>query len=366
MGSSHTLHRTSTREINESPLTVSVAMCTHNGARFLREQLDSLAAQTHLPTELVICDDISTDETINIIKEFSIRSPFGVKLIINEERLFFHRNFVKAATLCSSDIIAFCDQDDVWMPEKLATILPFFADNEVMLVSHQATIIDEFGIEIAPRLPDADFLPIYNRLCCRPWNFSRGFTQVLRSQINRFASLHEMTEGFSAVDPYASHDIWAQLISNSFGKVLWIESPLAKYRQHNNNLFGIKAIDIESKNFDVLQSNFQYFRRASIISNVFDSAEHLSDLIDLKNFIINSKKHWMTLSKMFYLRHNIYNSQNKIHRIRCFLSLLKLGAYGARGRWSFSLKSILKDAFISVFNFNNYSICRDIISLRQN
>ena len=97
-------------------------MATYNGEKFLEQQLQSLSKQTRLPAELVICDDTSSDATVDIIKRFSETAPFPVKLVVNEERLGWRGNFLKAASLCVSEYIAYCDQDDIWLPEKLATV----------------------------------------------------------------------------------------------------------------------------------------------------------------------------------------------------------------------------------------------------
>jgi glycosyltransferase involved in cell wall biosynthesis len=104
---------------------ISVAMCTYNGERYLHEQLQSIASQSLLPSELVICDDRSTDSTTDIIQHFSGTAPFSVRLQINPVNLGgaakgITRNFEQASRLCTGDLIAFCDQDDVWLPQKLA------------------------------------------------------------------------------------------------------------------------------------------------------------------------------------------------------------------------------------------------------
>ncbi len=104
--------------------SISVAMCTYNGERFLKEQLESIAAQTRLPMELVICDDRSTDSTISKIESFAASAPFPVRFHLNPVNLGgaakgITKNFEQASGLCVGDLIAFCDQDDVWLPQKL-------------------------------------------------------------------------------------------------------------------------------------------------------------------------------------------------------------------------------------------------------
>ena len=113
---------------------ISVAMCTYNGEKYLREQLQSIASQTRLPDELVICDDLSTDSTTDIIREFTGSAPFPVRLHINPVNLGaaakgITRNFEQASRLCTGNLIAFCDQDDVWFPRKLARMAQTMEEN---------------------------------------------------------------------------------------------------------------------------------------------------------------------------------------------------------------------------------------------
>src|SRR5258708_1747298 len=108
--------------MDSKSIKVSVALCTYNGARFLREQLESIAAQTHIPAELVACDDASTDDSFSILESFAKSAVFPVRLVRNEIRVGSTKNFEQAIGLCTGEIIALCDQDDVWLPEKLARI----------------------------------------------------------------------------------------------------------------------------------------------------------------------------------------------------------------------------------------------------
>lgn len=124
--------------------SVSVVMATYNGERFLQEQLDSLTQQTLLPCELVVCDDGSTDGTLEILQNFQSNAPFEVKLWRNPQRLGYTRNFEKALLLCSGDVVFICDQDDAWFPNKIEKVVPNFdADRHVMVVINEVMIADE-------------------------------------------------------------------------------------------------------------------------------------------------------------------------------------------------------------------------------
>ena len=95
-------------------MNLSIALATYNGAVYLKEQLESIAAQTRTPDELVISDDQSTDDTLRVIEEFAATAGFPVRLSVNEANLGIAKNFEKAISLCRGDLIFLSDQDDVW------------------------------------------------------------------------------------------------------------------------------------------------------------------------------------------------------------------------------------------------------------
>ena len=120
-----------------------VALCTYNGALYLREQLDSLAAQTRLPDELVVCDDGSTDRTLAILDSFAAAAPFPVR-IRNRTRLGTPKNFERAIGLTTGAIIALADQDDVWYPHKLKRLERELARSKrIGLVFSDADVVDD-------------------------------------------------------------------------------------------------------------------------------------------------------------------------------------------------------------------------------
>ena len=107
---------------NNPMMSVSIAMCTWNSERFLPELLESLHQQLQKPSEIIACDDGSSDRTLAILHEFGRACNFPVRIIENPTRLGPTKNFEKAISLCNAEFIALCDADDVWYPEKLYTL----------------------------------------------------------------------------------------------------------------------------------------------------------------------------------------------------------------------------------------------------
>ena len=106
-------------------------MCTYNGEPFISKQLESIASQTVLPDEVVICDDGSTDDTIMLVERFSSHVGFEVRLYENPTNLGFIGNFSKAMSLCSGDTIFLADQDDVWLDRKIEVYLNRLKNPEI-------------------------------------------------------------------------------------------------------------------------------------------------------------------------------------------------------------------------------------------
>jgi len=104
------------KKSSEQPL-VSIAMTTYNGEKYLTKQLESIYAQTYKNIEVIICDDCSTDNTINILEEY--KRKYGLKYFINSSNLGYIKNFYKAISLTSGDYIALSDQDDIWLLNKI-------------------------------------------------------------------------------------------------------------------------------------------------------------------------------------------------------------------------------------------------------
>ena len=110
-------------------MKTSVAICTYNGEKYLREQLDSILKQSVSVDEIVICDDRSNDGTHGIIKQYCIKYPNIIKSHINEVNLRSVKNFEKAISLCTNEIIFLSDQDDIWHLEKVKNFIKYFENH---------------------------------------------------------------------------------------------------------------------------------------------------------------------------------------------------------------------------------------------
>ncbi len=221
-------------------LSISVAMCTFNGSRFLPEQLASIAGQSRLPDEMVICDDGSTDTTLEIVEKFSRGAPFPVRLIRNPENLGSTKNFEKATSLCTGDLIALSDQDDIWMPEKLAIQGEMMErDADLGGVFSDAELIDARSTPLAKRLWAAlSFTPAEQRMFGR----DRGASILLRKYVVTGATFMvraSLREHYLPISEAWGHEAWVAWILAIYSHLRLIEQPLIRYRIHASQQVGI-------------------------------------------------------------------------------------------------------------------------------
>lgn len=217
-----------------SKTAVSVAMATFNGERFLGEQLDSLARQTLLPLELVACDDGSTDGTLDILRRFQAGAPFPVRIHRNQMRLGAGFNFLNALGRCTGDLVAFCDQDDIWKEHKLSVCAEIMRDPGVALVSHSACVFSSQPSSRRWAQPS-------HRSCvwsqCRDlavqsWQ-ALGFSLVLRRTVLEKVPVPPYCAALSAECAY---DLWACIAALSCGRVALLHDELALRRLHEGNV----------------------------------------------------------------------------------------------------------------------------------
>lgn len=222
-------------------MKISVAMSTYNGARYLREQLDSIAAQTRLPDELIICDDASHDETVAIIKAFAVTSPFPVHFEVNSNNLGSTRSFEKAIVLCSGDVIALCDQDDVWLAGKLARFEEEFSRApEAGLVFSDAEVVAEDLKPLGQSLWEKLNLGTRERERLRQ---GTGFDSLLQGATVTGATAAFRTSFRQLVLPFPRdlpliHDAWIALLIAAVAELVPLPERLLKYRQHSGQQVG--------------------------------------------------------------------------------------------------------------------------------
>ena len=127
---------------------ISVAMTTYNGEKYVKEQLESILEQTKPVDEIVIMDDKSTDETVEIIKKIQEKSEVKIILEVNKENVGYIENFRRAIKKTKGDIIFLCDQDDVWYKGKVEVMSGLMENGNIGVLCSKYDLIDTFGKHI--------------------------------------------------------------------------------------------------------------------------------------------------------------------------------------------------------------------------
>src|ERR1051326_108580 len=217
-------------------MNLSIALCTYNGAVYLKEQLESFAAQTRAPDELVISDDHSTDDTLRLVEEFAATAGFPVRLSVNESNVGTPKNFEKAISLCRGDVILLSDQDDVWHRDKLESVEGIFeAKPQLSLIFSDAEIVDETLRVFEGTLFDwvhFDGQKQRSVKSGRALELQLRENLVLGATVAFRATLKELVLPISGEGPLI-HDGWIVLLIAAVGEIDFIDRPLLKYRQHS-------------------------------------------------------------------------------------------------------------------------------------
>lgn len=207
---------------------VSILVCTCNGERFLAEQLDSIYGQTYENIEVFVSDDASSDATSEILEEYSRKR--GLTYRVNRNRLGFVKNFEKAMSFpIRGDYIALSDQDDVWLPEKVATLVNGIG--ECSLICSDAELIDAEGRPLFPSFREFSHLQPasenpFNSLLFH--NFVQGATALFK---------RELLEHALPVPPNIFyHDWWLALVASRRSGIRYLDERLIRYRVHEGNV----------------------------------------------------------------------------------------------------------------------------------
>lgn len=220
-------------------MRTSIALCTYNGAAFLREQLASFDSQTVLPDELVVCDDQSSDGTLRILEEHAATAPYKVNIHVNPVNLGSNQNFARAIGLCQGEIIFLSDQDDVWRSDKIARMIAEldrhptagFAFTNAALVSSElapmsARLWECVGFDATAK-GDAETIDLFSRLARQ--YLVTGATMAFRRKY--VSSILPLPGGWV-------HDGWIAAIVAAFADAVAIDQDLIQYRQHAQQQLG--------------------------------------------------------------------------------------------------------------------------------
>lgn len=236
---------------------ISVAMATYNGGAFIFDQLASIAAQTLVPYQVVVCDDGSDDDTLRIIEQFRARTGIPILLHRDDGRLGAAQNFARAIALCEGDLIALADQDDIWMPEKLARLADAMSHGAAYAFC-DAIVVDAAGApsghrSLASRLRGARGRTLLDRrfalkTIAARFEQRREFELMMKRDFVYGTTLLFRASVRDLVLPIPggwSHDTWIVNVLTALGyRGVPVIEPLVQYRRHGGQASGGLAAPI--------------------------------------------------------------------------------------------------------------------------
>lgn len=334
-------------------MKISVAMATYNGAAYLGEQLDSLARQERLPDELVICDDGSSDDTLTILDAFAAAAPFPVRVHRNERNLGFADNFFKAAGLCEGNWIAFCDQDDVWLPNKLSDAAAAIAhDPTVVLVLQNARLCDTDLHEIRSTFPNSVRPGTYGPNRQHGFWYWFGFLQTVSAALlKNFDHISRPTDFNDA--RIQCHDRWACMIANALGGVIVLGRPAALYRRHERAVTGDHEREtLPGKVITSLSVGADSYRAYAALAR--ETADYLGSAAggeagrDWNARVHVSAQMFRKLARVLMMRAELYSCPSRVGRIGKFFGLLFRGGFFGPRFVALGAGSAAKDLFVAL------------------
>lgn len=313
---------------------VSVALCTLNGSQWIEELLHSIAAQELLPDEIVIQDDCSEDDTVELIEKFADQAPFAIRLEVNQFRLGSTANFATALARCHGRFIALADQDDVWYPIKLRRLIDELElDPTVTMVFSDADLIGPDGQDLGQRLWDARLIgrTLRKRAVVPEELFARralttGCTMAVRRRA--VAASLPFPEALENEAAPMRHDRWLSLVAASVGTVRALPESLLGFRVHPDQETGVlvgaqlthalgraaSAVFIAP----VGQSNESHLARANQLEAAAERANEMGDFEEALTLEAIAAHH----------RSRVQTSGSVLDRLRGIAEGVRVGAYG--------------------------------------
>ncbi len=329
-------------------------MATYNGALFLRDQLDSIARQTLLPAELVVRDDGSRDSTRSILEDFAQSAPFPVRILGDGQNLGFADNFLAAASHCQGDWIAFCDQDDVWLPEKLERCARAIAErDDLNLILQNAELCDDQLNRTGRVFPNLIKPGVYGPNEQYGFWCWLGCVQTMRSTLLRYVANEARPMAFNEPNSRQSHDQWSCMVSNALGGVCVLAEPVVLYRRHGRALSGPYAR--EGLRHRLHQARVTGSAHYAYVSKVADeSAAALrrraasAPADEWSQRFLEGARAFERLSRIQSVRSGLYAGSGLAERLRFYFSCWKLSGYLGPRFLAMGLRSATKDGFMAL------------------
>ena len=231
--------------------SISVALCTHNGERFIVDQVRSILRQTEPPTQIVLSDDASTDATVELVQREvadHLGEPVELVVLRNAPALGVTANFEQAVAACTGDLIALSDQDDVWLADRVEVIVDAFdLDPGLSLLFSDAQLVDGAGEPLRDTLFQSIRFTAGEQ---REVHAGEALTTLLRRNVVTGATVMFRRTLLDDALPFPAswvHDEWLAVVAAIVGRIDFLPAQLIEYRQHGGNQIGARKPTLRDK-----------------------------------------------------------------------------------------------------------------------
>ncbi|PQL92484.1 glycosyltransferase family 2 protein [Apibacter adventoris] len=270
--------------------SISLVLATYNGEKYILEQLDSIMNQELLPNEIIIIDDCSTDRTYSILESYNFKE-IKVQIIKNEKNVGPITNFKRGINLATSDFIALCDQDDIWLPNKLKlslnAILKLDFNNIPCAIFTDLRLIDEHNKLIANSL--------HSKWNIDPSKFD--FFLILTSNVVTGCTLLfnklMQSEIQSMPEDILMHDYWIALIGYSIGQIKYVKQETVLYRSHNDSVTSKKQSSFIMKMRDFREVNQKQYEQLRKFMKQYKFCLRIEDREIVTKYLKMRKKNYI-------------------------------------------------------------------------
>ena len=318
----------------EDQPTIAVLLATYNGAKYLKQQLDSILSQTYQNFKIYISDDYSDDHTLKIIQEYQQKYPTKIFYTINEKNIGFVKNFEKLLKRAIEEYIAFSDQDDIWLENKLEFQMQEMLklekeyENVACMVHSDLDIIDEEG-----KIKRESYFQYrsYKLKLSKDLGHILGPCGVMGNTMLFNHKLKKIVLPFP--NQLDTHDYWLAVNNEFFGVRKTINKSLVKYRIHKTNANNSQN-SLQKKQFNLLNRNLKLpnletnrkFFLPQLLNNIdsFKDREILEAYMNYLNFNGNKLKIYLDLLRFSFLKRDVFI------KIKIFLKLLLTNKYKSK------------------------------------
>ena len=219
---------------------IAILLATYNGEKYISEQIESILGQTEKDWVLYIHDDGSKDNTVALIKDYERKYPEQVVVVEGPVTGGAKTNFLYLFTQVEAPYYMCCDQDDIWLPEKIALTKKEMENLSRADEERPCLVFTELKVVDGELNVLSEKMSTYQGLDCEKLKFNRALIQNVVTGCTMMTNRALRDELCKITDAGAvlMHDWWALLVATRFGKVSYIEDATILYRQHGNNGVG--------------------------------------------------------------------------------------------------------------------------------